>query len=460
MWSIGNTLLNAALEAAGGMAVSSAVSFLIERRKTGSKRHLEAEVKTTASTLDMQDGLDVTLYSLQHELMKIRSAISAARGRRIADQELLEWLAQIINASYLGNYYYRTFKQRNSHPLMIESEDTNNLAISTSYRKTKQQRTSRTFLFGDEKNMKLHDILKMLKNIDIPAFLLMVNVQPVRPMKTYMYMENNRLLNRDKERQQVMNFLFEPSKDGENNVTVLPLVGPPRGGKTSVALHCFYDPKEYTVGNAQTEPMWGEIFARGRFHLDCRLSGLENPLGLPELRKTRKQVMIDGFSEEEYLLFFNEHAFGAADPEDYPELAKMGREIAKKINRSVWGAKILGELLRDNLNAPFWSNFLHGGFLSPLERGNDFWLVVKTMCLLLPKNLQLYGIASQVEEGHEDKTFREIMALGRNHCTPLIKEEGNYGVKFTVSVPIFLNKCMNYRVVCVPTGDQSNIVFL
>jgi hypothetical protein len=101
-----------AVEAAAGTIVSGAFS-------------------SVTSGYEMQEGLDVTLYSLQQEVIKIQSGIDAARGRRITNQKLLEWLAQLINASYLGEYYYRTFENRRSHPPMLAgTEGTSNFLIA------------------------------------------------------------------------------------------------------------------------------------------------------------------------------------------------------------------------------------------------------------------------------------------------------------------------------------------
>ncbi|KAJ3687913.1 hypothetical protein LUZ61_017077 [Rhynchospora tenuis] len=526
MWGIGNTLFNAALEAAAGIAVRSAVSFFIERRKSGSKRQLEAEAKTIASSLDMQEGLDVTLYSLHHELMKIHCAISAAKRRRITDKELLEWLAQIINASHLGNYYHRTFKHHNALSSMIESEGTNNLAILSTKSVAKRQRTSRTSFSGDEVHMKLHDVLKMVKNIDIHAFLLMVNAQPERPMKTYIYMEHNRLLNRDKERQQVTDFLFEPNNAGEDNVSILPIFGSGGVGKSSLVLHCFRDRKVQnhfslkihfgSIGMKLKKVsdfpiMLGKILKQytcirkikfdvntllvmlkqklssERFLLvldhvedvdpmvwnalhDCLKCGKEgskviiiSSIAAHERYKKIvnpgevKSMALDDISNDEYIVFFLEHAFGGADPEDYPDLEKMGREIGKKMNGSIWAAKIIGELLRDNLNAPFWSRFLQGGILSPLERGKSIWHVAETMSQLLGLQVSILGRwTGRCSSSRKFKTFRELMVLGPNHCAPLIVKGKNCGVQFMLSEHVFLNRRTSFWAICNPlaSGDE------
>ncbi|KAJ4793001.1 Disease resistance protein RGA2 [Rhynchospora pubera] len=493
-----------AVEAAAGTIVGNAVSSITSR-------------------FEMQERLDATPFKLQQELLKIESAIIEARKRRITNQKLLEWLAQIIDAAHLANYYHRTFKQSNSFPLMGKSICACNLPIAPTYREAKRRRTIKTLLFGDEELKNLHDILEMVKSIDIRTFLDMVYAQPERPMKTYLYMEHNRLLNRDKERQQVMNFLSEPGKAGENNVDILPIVGTKGGGKTSLALHCFYDPKVqnhfplkiytcpsiisnddfddimstifrdilekcnsinissdlntlkvmlkqklssvrfllmiehlWVVGSTYMDPMvwkalWdclrcgkqgSKVILISRMRLPCEIV---NPDAAP--------IILDGFSDDEYTMFFNEHAFGGADPDDYPELAEIGREIAKKMNGSIWGAKILGELLRDNLNAQFWSNFMQNGFMSPLAKSKNIGPVIKTICLLLPKTLQVTGWIWGQRLGEdcpsvEVKTFREIMALGHNHYTPPIEERNKAEVQFLVKVHVFQNRYTVFKVTC------------
>ncbi|KAJ4786443.1 Disease resistance protein RGA2 [Rhynchospora pubera] len=510
MGATASMFYSGAVEAAAGTIVSGAVS-------------------SVTSTFQMQDGIEVTLYSLQQELMKIQCAINAARERRITDQMLLEWLGQIINASYLGNYIYRTFKHQNTLPLMIESEGMDNLDIYLDYPSAKRQRTITTLLFGDEEQVKLHDVLKMLKSIDIYAFLLMVNAQPERPMKTYLYMDRNGLFKMDIERQQVMNFLFEPNKTGDSNVSLLPIVGSAGGGKTSLAVHCFYDTKvkihfslKIYIGSTHNmlkkiqgfpvvlneiieqchstcttnydvntllamlkQNLRSERFLLVLDHVwdvdctlwnalwDCLTCGKQGSkvIFIPHLSLYNeynkivstgevKPIELDGFCDDEYMVFFKEHAFGSADPEDYPELEKIGMKIVKKMNGSIWGAKILGELLRDNLNVPFWSNFLQAGLLSPQASGKDIWPVIKTMSLLLSKSLKVIGLVrgtGPVEHhpSHEVKTFRELMVLGHNYCTPVIKEGKYCVVELLVSEHVFPNRCEIFTAICQPLRNKS-----
>ncbi|KAJ1695776.1 hypothetical protein LUZ63_012474 [Rhynchospora breviuscula] len=482
--STASILYSGGVDAMAGMIVSGGVSSL-------------------TSMLGNQEELDVTLSCIRHQLLTMQCAINATRGRQITDEELLEKRSLIMKAYHFGNYYYRTIKHRHSLPSLVEFEGTKNLAIPA----TKRRRTIRTFLFGDEDHKELDYVLKMLKSIDVQTFYSMVNAQPWRPIKTYLYMDHNRLFNRDKERQQVMNFLFEPSKTGENNVAILPIVGARGGGKSSLALHCFFDSKVqnhfslkiYTCsltmypriyrGNgsysyADDDDIDGiALIAMLKQELSCERflliiddncwfmdsmtwNSLWNCLRcgkqgskvlligrICDYKKYEKvvnpqavmPVMLDGFPEDEYLTFFNEHAFGGANPDEFPKLAKMGREIAKKMNGSIWGAIILGELLRDHLNPAFWSNFLRDGFLSPLAASKDVEPVIETMCKLLPKHFEWGSSVSRSEtmcnhSSVNDITFKELMVLGPDHRTPLVKIGKNFRIRVLVTENVFLNR--------------------
>ncbi|KAJ4772535.1 Disease resistance protein RGA2 [Rhynchospora pubera] len=502
--STASILYSGGVEATAGMIVSGGVSSL-------------------TSTFGNQEELDVTLSSIRHQLSTIKCAINATRVlRQITDEELLEKRSLIIKAYHFGNYYYRTIKHRHSLPSLVEFEGTENLAIPAA----KRRRTIRTFFFGDEDLKKLDCVLKILKHIDVQTFCSMVNTQPERPIKRYLYMDHDRLFNRDKERQQVMNFLFEQSKTGADNVAILPIIGPDGVGKTSLALHCLDDSKvknhflkriDISAGaiaydkdwlNSPTrmyiEILWqlnrscranygddeNKLIAMLKQELSCERfllmmddvysvdpmvwNSLWNCLRcgkqgskvllLGRIRNYKQYekivnpqavipVILDGFPDDEYLTFFNEHAFGGANPNEYPKLAKMGREIAIKMNGSIWGAKILGELLRDYLTAEFWSYFLKDGVLSSLAARKDVWSVIETMCKLLPKsNLEVFilKLSYSTHPRDEHTTFKELMLLDPDRCTPLIEKGENFGVQFLVTEHVFLNRCTVFTAGCGP----------
>ncbi|XP_078179528.1 disease resistance protein RGA2-like [Carex rostrata] len=506
-----------AVEGAAGDIVSRAISSITGR-------------------FEMQEELDLTLFSLQHEVSKIKSAIDAAKARRITNQMLLEWLSQIIDAAYLGEYYYRTFKNQSSqHPMLARTRCTSNFLIDPTSRATKRRRTIitgmiKTLLFGNDEHKELYNVLKKLKSIDIHYFIKMVNTHPERPMKRYLYMDHTRLIDGGKKREQVMKFLFEPSMAGENNVDILSIVGPHGVGKTTLALHCFYDPKvqkhfslkiyiplsiisypnngcppkifEYILKQCKSTPItnndentllamlkqnlslerillvindvwlvnsrvmnstvWNAVLGSVRCGKQGSkiifISDLIFYNKIKEIVKPGKvqPIILDGFSEEEYMLFFKEHAFGSADPEDHPELAKMGGEIAKKMNGSIWGAKIIGELLRDNLNGQFWSIFLRDGFISSqFVHNKGLFPVIWTISQLLPKRLKVVARYWCRGYNNEHKSYRELMVLGPKYCTPVIIEGENYEMEFSVTKHFNLYECFVLTAHVELLGDDQ-----
>lgn len=159
------------------------------------------------------------------------------------------------------------------------------------------------------------------------------------------------------------------------------------------------------------------------------------------------KINIDAFSEEEYLSFFYEHAFGTVDPKDYPELAIMGAKIAWKMIGSIWGAKIIGELLRDNLVPQFWSNLLRDDILSSqFQNSKKPWPAIDTIVRLLPKRLHLSALSVEPEKPHNPfelkyRSYRDLIVVGSNLFRPHIKDGRNLGVEFVVTKSIFLSEC-------------------
>jgi hypothetical protein len=137
----------------------------------------------------------------------------------------------------------------------------------------------------------------------------------------------------------------------------------------------------------------------------------------------------------------------------------MGRVIAKKMNGSIWGAKLLGELLRDNLNASFWSIFLGDGILSSkfLDR-KDIRPVIDTYSALLPWPRPVKGNTMCRSEKHPQtqklKSYRELMILGPNRCALVLIEGLNIrAVEILVTKHFFLNECTVITAICEPADD-------
>ena len=76
----------------------------------------------------------------------------------------------------------------------------------------------------------------------------------------------------------------------------------------------------------------------------------------------------------EYWFFFNAHAFAGRDVEDDPRLISAGKAVARKLNGSFFGAKIIGGVLRDRPDPRVWCKVLRSsiGGMSPLGDGISY----------------------------------------------------------------------------------------
>ncbi|WOL19225.1 disease resistance protein RGA3 [Canna indica] len=69
-------------------------------------------------------------------------------------------------------------------------------------------------------------------------------------------------------------------------------------------------------------------------------------------------VYLKGLEDDECWLLFKKHAFGIENPDAYPELQKIGRQIARMLKGSPLGAKVVGAMLNSELNVQKWKNVL------------------------------------------------------------------------------------------------------
>lgn len=73
---------------------------------------------------------------------------------------------------------------------------------------------------------------------------------------------------------------------------------------------------------------------------------------------TAPAITLKFLPQEAYWYFFKTIAFGSRNPEEYPKLAALGMEIAVHMNRSFMAANTVAGILRANLDAQFWRKML------------------------------------------------------------------------------------------------------
>jgi len=91
----------------------------------------------------------------------------------------------------------------------------------------------------------------------------------------------------------------------------------------------------------------------------------------------------------EYWFFFKAHAFAGRDVEDSPRLMAAGKEIARKLNGSFFGAKMVGGLLRDHPDPKLWCNILRSNIGGMYQIGGVISYISNIAGNLLPVHVDM-----------------------------------------------------------------------
>ncbi|CAN6347582.1 unnamed protein product [Urochloa humidicola] len=115
-------------------------------------------------------------------------------------------------------------------------------------------------------------------------------------------------------------------------------------------------------------------------------------------------IMLKVLPSPEYWFFFKAHAFAGRDLEEKPRLVTTGRAIARKLNRSFFGAKIVGGLHKDHPNPRFWRKVLRSNIEGLSLLGDGIGYIADLSENLLPDHVKVCQVniskvpfASQIE---------------------------------------------------------------
>uniref|UniRef100_A0A453QP78 NB-ARC domain-containing protein n=1 Tax=Aegilops tauschii subsp. strangulata TaxID=200361 RepID=A0A453QP78_AEGTS len=313
-----------------------------------------------------QGCTDAKLRRICHMLVKVHSAVEEAKGRHITNCGTLEWLSELNDGVYQGRYLLDTVRCREQ-----ELEDDH----------------------ADK------------------------NCQPIhRPLATNIFIEGQ-MFGRHVEKQRIINFLLHdggPSTGGK--LGVLPIVGGMGVGKTTLAQHVCDDERvrnhfpiilysnfSYTRAMARGEAVFvlgsknavrdakkfikilhvlKEKYLSKRFLMvfedvdmgkkqmleellpffrhgkrGSRIMITTNNRGVASLG-TVQPINLKVMPHQEYWFFFKAHAFAGRDVEEDPRMLAAGNAIARKLNGSFFGAKIVGRVLKAHPNLRFWCKVL------------------------------------------------------------------------------------------------------
>ncbi|WVZ90728.1 hypothetical protein U9M48_037005 [Paspalum notatum var. saurae] len=274
---------------------------------------------------------------------------------------------------------------------------------------------------------------------DLREFIMLLqDCKPVRrPMATSIF-RDGQMFGRHVEKETVINFLLhEDDQSTGGELGVLPIIGANGVGKTtlvqyacddarvrnhfSVILLCSFscvydvkknkesalDPLDVVRGDSfcgkKCLLVFEDVYINMKHKLEELLQGLircckegskviitTNNRHVANVG-TMEPIVLTPLRCAEYWFFFKAHAFAGADIEDNPRLISVGKEIARKLNGSFFGAKIIGGVIRDHPDPKFWCKVLRsniGAEMCPLL-GHGMCYISNLAENLLPCHLDM-----------------------------------------------------------------------
>ncbi|PKU69442.1 putative disease resistance protein RGA4 [Dendrobium catenatum] len=129
------------------------------------------------------------------------------------------------------------------------------------------------------------------------------------------------------------------------------------------------------------------------------------------IQKEVEKVKLEGLDEDECLQLLNSHAFaGVENPPD--DIRAIAGKIVKKLLGSPLAAKVIGGVLKNNLDERHWRTVLESNLLDQ----NSINSILRLSYIVLPNHLQnCFAFCSMFPEDHEfdkDDLVRMWIALG------------------------------------------------
>ncbi|KAI0496771.1 hypothetical protein KFK09_023095 [Dendrobium nobile] len=132
------------------------------------------------------------------------------------------------------------------------------------------------------------------------------------------------------------------------------------------------------------------------------------------IQKEVEKVKLEGLDEDECLQLLNSHAFAGVEspPDDHKKLRAIAEEIVKKLLGSPLAAKVIGGVLKNNLDERHWRTVLESDLLDQ----NSINSILRLSYIVLPNHLQnCFAFCCVFPEDHEfdkDDLVRMWIALG------------------------------------------------
>ncbi|KAM0931134.1 hypothetical protein ACQ4PT_000527 [Festuca glaucescens] len=272
-----------------------------------------------------------------------------------------------------------------------------------------------------------------------------------RPLATNIFVDNGQMFGRHVERERIINFLlhddYSPSPSKEK-LPLLPIVGDIGVGKTTLVQHVCDDARlrsrfplimlfnfsstyaialgeaavvlksKHVIGGSRNlkhplhvlnEDLRSKRFLMVFEDVDMHKKKMLEEL-LPSLRHGKQgskiivttnnmrvaasmgtvaPIRLKVLPHPEYWFFFKAHAFAATDVEENPRLLAVGRAIARKLNGSFFGAKIVGGVLRAHPNLQLWCKILRSNIGGLSLLGDGLGYIADLAENLLPSHVNM-----------------------------------------------------------------------
>ncbi|CAM0957679.1 unnamed protein product [Alopecurus aequalis] len=376
--------------------------------------------------------MEERLSSLQRLLLRLRIVVEEADGRIITNQAMLHQLSILKKEMYRGYYTLDVFSCKAHGEDRAKDHGVNSSFAPSEFNPAKRVR----FWSGDNEGAAQAELLEQVLGSvrdtieDVSEFVTLLCGCPRlqrQPYSVYLLL-NKCMFGRQMEMEHIMNFLLQEEEcapGGAEGPAVLPIIGPPKVGKSTLIKHacddervrnhfsqilCFngHDLKDASaetlrdVGRIKhqnrgmdsgrtliiielfadiEESVWKRLYSIAR---SCIASG-SKIIVVSRSNKiasfgTTQPLRLQLFTQEAYWYFFKVRTFGSTSAEDHPKLTAIAMDMARLLNGCLMAAAIFSGLLKANFNLRFWSlalatlrNIQQTNILMYGERFADAW---------------------------------------------------------------------------------------
>ncbi|CAO2171279.1 unnamed protein product [Urochloa humidicola] len=363
------------------------------------------------------------LQRLQRVLLRIDSKVEEAEGRHITNQAMLRQLDMLRQGMYGGHYMLDTIRYRGHGHGGGDKEVSGSRDVALSRFSSASAKRLLSFPISSSAKVKenlrnpvldaetLKNLEKMLDGLetlmgDMAEFTVFLDGYPRicrQPYSEHLVLDKV-MFGRQMEKETVINFLLRSEAAGNGNPGVLPIVGRPWVGKSTLVEHVCLDERvrgyfssivflygdDLDADNMAALGQSGVIkhqdvtaSTRGRSlvvieltgdmevetwrNLYCsaaRSIGHEGKIIITSRSEkiadlgTTQALRLKFLPHEAYWYFFKVLTFGSANPDNQPKLASLCMEIAAQLDGTFLEANVVGTLMRAYQNVQCWGRVL------------------------------------------------------------------------------------------------------